>query len=72
MLRSYAIFKASRDVSRSSLQEFLVIILIRCKFVHFNQNYCEIVTNFAEIVFALKMREENFWYKNRVIARSAL
>ena len=34
----FCYFEASDDVLRSSLQEFLIMILIRCKFVHFNQN----------------------------------
>ena len=44
----FCYFQVSDDVLRSSLQEFLVIILIHCKFVDFNQNYSEIITNFAE------------------------
>ena len=45
-----------RLLMMSSLQEFLVIliILIHCKFEHFNQNYSKILTNFAENLPFLK------------------
>ena len=43
-----------RLLMMSSLQEFLVIILIHCKFEHFNQNYSKILNNFAENLPFLK------------------
>ena len=49
-----------------SLQEFLVLNFIHCKFVHFNQNYNEIFANLTEnlpLLFAEKIREENFCYE---------
>ena len=67
------------DIWRPSLQEFLVINLIHCKFVHFNQNHNEIFANLTEnLPFAPKVREENFWYKKprysevRVITRRVI
>ena len=42
------------EALRSSLQEFLVIILIHGKFVHFNQNFTEILNDFAENSPSLK------------------
>ena len=50
----FCYFWASDDVWRSSLQELFVIILIRCKFVHFKQNYGEMYINFAENLPLLK------------------
>ena len=50
-------------------KEFLITILIRCKFVHFNQKYSEIFTDFAENLPLLKGRSgsKTFGLKNRVI-----
>ena len=50
--------RARQRLARSSLQEFLVIILIHCKFEHLNQNYSEILTNFAENLPFLKIKDE--------------
>ena len=47
-----------------------VIILIRCKFVHFNQNYSKIFANFAEdLPFLQRWGRKTFGIKNRVIRR---